>query len=408
LHVVRNAVAHGIEKREERTRAGKAAKGRIELCVERRDHRVAFVCRDDGRGIDVGDVRRVAVQRGIVGAAEAKALSEQAARDLLFLPGFSTSHEVTGLSGRGVGLDVVRETARRFKGEATIASERGRMTCVELRLPVSMSSLTALLVEIGGDVLAIPLEAACGARQVDDGNIVRTGASESIVVDDEVVPFAPLARLLGRTGPQARSRARWSALVLRAEGRSGAVGVDRFRGTREFVMKPLPELAGAIPLVLGASLDADGNAQLMLDPAALLEAARVVREITNEHSPAQRPPILVIDDSLTTRMLEKSILESAGYRVDLATSAEEALEMARRHRYGLFVCDVEMPGMDGYGFVATTRADAVLRETPVIMVTSLSSAEDRKRGIDAGASEFIVKGDFDQGRLLEHIRALIG
>jgi two-component system chemotaxis sensor kinase CheA len=407
MHVVRNAVTHGVEPEAERTRGGKPAVGRVHLHVEQRGHQVVFVCRDDGRGIDVDAVRRTTVARGILGAADAGALAPQAAMQLVFLPGVSTSKEVTDLSGRGVGLDVVRDTARRFKGDAEIRSESGRMTSIEIRVPVSLSSFTALLVEIGGVLHALPLDAAIGALRVQDSEIVRTGGREAIVFGEEAIPFSSMARLLG-VGEPVDTRRAWSAVVLRAGGRLAAIGVDRLLGTTELVIKPLPPLAGTTPLVMGASLDADGNPQLMFDVAALVDATCAAHGIPAERPRSQRSPILVIDDSLTTRMLEQSILESAGYEVDVATSAEEGLEKAHLRRYGLFVCDVEMPGMDGYGFVTTTRADPKFREIPVIMVTSLNAPENRQRGLDAGASEYIVKGEFDQEHLLHRIRSLIG
>jgi len=409
LHVVRNAVAHGIEAPADRARLAKPATGRIHLHVEQRGQQVIFACRDDGRGIDVKAVRRAAVDRGLMNAAEAAALPDHAAMQLVFLPGFSTTKEVTGLSGRGVGLDVVRETAHRFKGGSEVRSELGRMTLIQLRVLVSLSSLVALLVEIGGAVFALPLDSASGALRVGNKDIIRAGGRESVLYRDTAIPFAPMARLLGHEDASEARRGACSAVVLHAGGRMAAIGIDRLLGTSELVIKPLPELAGPVPLVMGASLDADGNAQLMLDPAALIDATNTARgSVIAAEMRRSRPAILVIDDSLTTRMLEQSILESAGYEVDLATSAEEGLEKARQRTYGLFVCDVEMPGMDGYGFVKTTRADPTLREVPVIMVTSLGSTEHRQRGLDAGASEYIVKGEFDQGRLLHHIRALIG
>ncbi len=406
-HVVRNAVAHGMEPEAERIRKGKPAVGRVHLHVAQRGHQVAFVCRDDGRGIDADAVRRTAVARGILSAADAEALTVQAALDLVFLPGVSTSKEVTELSGRGVGLDVVRDTARRFKGDAEVHSEAGHMTSIEIRVPVSLSSLTALLVEIAGVQHALPLDAAVGALRVPSQEILRTGGTESILFGDRVIPFSSMARLLG-SAPTGDARRAWSAVVLRAGGRLAAIGVDRLLGTTELVIKPLPALAGAARLVMGASLDADGNPQLMLDVAALVDTTCAAQGLPPEPVRARPPPILVIDDSLTTRMLEQSILESAGYEVDVAISAEEALEKAYLRPYGLFVCDVEMPGMDGYGFVTTTRADAKLRQVPVIMVTSLNTPENRQRGLDAGASEYIVKGEFDQERLLLRIRTLIG
>jgi two-component system, chemotaxis family, sensor kinase CheA len=408
LHAARNAVAHGIEPAEGRARLGKAAVGRVELSVERRGHQVVFLCRDDGGGIDVGAVRRVAVERRLVSATDAESLSAKDAMQLVFLPGVSTSTEVTELSGRGVGLDVVLETARRFKGDAEVHSEQGRQTSIEIRVPVSLSSVSSLLVDVGGVTHALPLDAAIGAVRVSNEEIVRAGDKQTILAGERAVPFSPLAHLLGLGEGNGIVRRACSAIVLRAGGRLAAIGVDRLLGTTELVMKPLPALAGSVPLVMGASLDADGNPQLVLDAGALVAAACAAYGSTTDRAGPQRPPILVIDDSLTTRMLEQSILESAGYEVDLATSAEEALEKARQRGYGLFVCDVEMPGMDGYGFVTATRADANLREVPVIMVTSLNAPENRQRGLDAGASEYIVKGEFDQGRLLHRIRALIG
>jgi two-component system chemotaxis sensor kinase CheA len=406
-HVVRNAVTHGIESEAERTRGGKPPVGSIRLQVEQRGHQVVFVCHDDGQGIDVQAVRGVALARGLLNETEATTLSAEVAMQLVFLPGVSTSKSVTELAGRGVGLDVVRDTARRFKGDAEIRSELGRATSVEIRVPVSLSSLAALLVEVDGAVHALPLDAATAALRVPGEDVLRTGDRETIVVSEEAIPFVPLGRLLGsaKTGDV---RGSWSAVVLRAGGRRAAVGVDRILGTSETIVKPLPRLSGAAPLVMGASFDADGDPQLMLDGNALVEAACSARGPVQTVQASARSPILVIDDSLTTRMLEQSILESAGYEVDVASSAEEALTKARSRRYGLFVCDVEMPGMDGYGFVTTTRANAELRETPVIMVTSLSTPENRQRGLDAGASDYIVKGEFDQARLLDRIRSLIG
>ena len=180
------------------------------------------------------------------------------------------------------------------------------------------------------------------------------------------------------------------------------------------MLRPLPALAGPVPIAAGASLDADGNPQLVVDPRALVEAAHATDHAARPRleSPKETPTILVVDDSLTTRMLEQAILESAGYEVDLATSAEEGLAKARARNgegpYGLFLVDVEMPGIDGFEFVARTRADPVLRSTPAILVTSRDAPQDRRRGEDVGARAYIVKGEFDQGHLLKVIRQLIG
>jgi two-component system chemotaxis sensor kinase CheA len=200
-------------------------------------------------------------------------------------------------------------------------------------------------------------------------------------------------------------------VVVQAEGRSVALGVERLLGAANIVMRALPSVVEADPVVAGASLDADGLPQLVLDPAGLVACAERSRGETphaDAEADAPRAPILVIDDSLTTRMLEQSILEAAGYQVELAVSAEDGLLKAHARRYSLFIVDVEMPGMDGFGFVAKTRADPVLRDIPAILVTSRDAVDDRLRGQQVGASAYVIKGEFDQMQLLQTIRTLIG
>jgi two-component system chemotaxis sensor kinase CheA len=194
---------------------------------------------------------------------------------------------------------------------------------------------------------------------------------------------------------------------VQAGPRLVAIGADRLAGTSDVVVRPLPPFVEAVAAVAGAALDAEGNPQLVLDPAGIVAAVDGAAAAPGEAAPAARAPILVVDDSLTTRMLEQSILESAGYDVELAVSAEQALELARARRYGLFVVDVEMPGMDGFEFVRVTRADP-RTAAPAILVTSRAAPEDRQRGLDAGASAYVVKSEFDQGRLLAKIAELLG
>ncbi len=406
LHVVRNAVAHGVEPEAERLSAGKAAAGRVSLEVERRGSRVAFVCRDDGRGIDVETLQRQAVAAGVVSASGPLAATDLF--QLLLKGGLTTTRAVTELSGRGVGLDVVRETAARLNGEVTIESEAGRGTRVELCVPVSLSSLAGLVVDAGGVASVVPLDAVRRTLRLADTDIARAPESDSIVYEGKVIPFLPLARALRRPVASTRERRHWSAVVVHSGSALAALGVDRLVGTEVVVVKPLPSRLDVDPVVAGASLDAEGTPQLVLDPGALVEAANAGRGALAEQDVAPRLPVLVIDDSLTTRMLEQSILESAGYEVALATSAEAGLLEARRRRYGLFVVDVEMPGMDGFEFVARTRTDPGLRDIPAILVTSRDSPEDRRRGEEAGARGYIVKGEFDQGYLLQTIRELLG
>lgn len=408
LHVVRNAVAHGIEPGPERAAAGKPPAGIVRLEVERRGSRITFICSDDGRGVDVEAVRRAAVRRGLLSAAEAAALDAPQAIQLLLRGGVTTTREVTEVSGRAVGLDVARDTVARLRGDIRIQSEPGRGTSVALRAPLTLSASTSLLIEAEGVVASIPLDAVEGVRGISDREIARSPDGDSIACGGRRIPFLPLARALGLPGaapPDGRAR---FAVLVRHGPASAAVGVDRLLGAAGVVGQALPALAEADALVAGASLDAEGCPRLALDPGGLVEAVHAAKGSGTGSPAARRPPILVVDDSLTTRMLEQSILESAGYEVELAVSAEEALARARRRRHGLFLVDIEMPGMDGFELVERTRADPALRETPAILVTSRGSPEDRRRGLEAGARAYIVKSEFDQDHLLRTIRELMG
>lgn len=403
VQLVRNAVAHGIEPSHEREASGKSAVGSVALDISRRGRRVVFACRDDGRGVDLEAVRRVVERKGWL-SKETHGLGADALVELLLKGGISTSQAVTELAGRGIGLDVVRDAATQIGGSVAVRTERGQGTTVELVAPVSVASLQALLVDAGGVTAALPLDAVRATLRVGSEAIAHTTRGESLLYEGRSIPFLMLARLLSDLPAQAFGRAS-PAVIIEGTGGAAAIGVDRLLGTTGVVLRPLPDLARADAVIAGASLDAEGNPQLVLDPDALIAEAGHERS-TDPTAPRARRPILIIDDSLTTRMLEQSILESAGHSVDLATSAEEALELARRKHYALFLVDVEMPGMDGFTFIEQTRADPALRDIPSILVTSRGSPEDRARGRQAGAQAYIVKSEFDQAELLRCIATL--
>lgn len=404
VQIVRNAVAHGIESEAERRAAGKPAAGRVTIEVSRRGRRIVFECRDDGRGVDLEAVRRVAAQRGLLDA-QASGLDAAALVRLLMRGGITTAAVVTETSGRGVGLDVVREAVEALSGEVTVRTQAGEGARFELAVPLSMAALEVLVAEVGAAVVTIPFDAVRRSMLIAGGEITHTAAGATIVYDKAAIPFLALPKALyGEPSPAGRG---WPVVVVAGQEGLAAIGVDRLLGAAKVVMRPLPELAFASAMVAGASLDAEGNPQLVLDPDGLVAQAR--RGDAGAPEPeAAALPVLIIDDSLTTRMLEQSILESAGYDVEMATSGEEGLEFARRKTYALFLVDVEMPGMDGFTFVAHIRLDPALRDIPAILVTSRDAPEDLQRGRDAGAQGYIVKSQFDQAELLAMIRRLAG
>jgi two-component system chemotaxis sensor kinase CheA len=400
--IVRNAVAHGIEPTADRLAAGKPAGGRVRLQVSQNAGQVVFSCTDDGRGVDLDAVRRELSRDH----PDPSRLDDQQVLDRLAFGGVSTAGTVSEVSGRGIGLDVVRDAATRLGGRVTIRTRPGAGTTIDLTTPLSLSAQDVLLVD-DGTAMALPLAAVRETARVRADDITAGLGGELLRYRDQDLPFLPLAAALGDDTATGRSQPVWSAVIL--TGRTGpvAIGVRRLIGTATIAIRPLPRSAPVDPLISGIWLDVDTRARLVLDPAVLAAAATRHRSITVA-APVPLAPILIVDDSLTTRMLEQSVLESAGYRVELAASAEEGLLMATRTPYALVLVDVEMPGMDGFAFVEQTRARPELRHLPCILVTSRASAQDRRRGLEAGAKAHIDKREFHQGTLLSRISELLG
>ncbi len=326
IQLVRNAVAHGIETEAQRIAAGKPAAGLVTVNVVRRGARVLFECRDDGRGIDLAAVRRAAIASGVLSSSATEPASEELVR-ILLRGGVSTSAAVTDVAGRGVGLDVVREAMERLGGDISVNIDPGRGTAFVLSIPSSITSIPVLLVEAGNgeSTMAIPLDAVRQSLRLAPGDIARAAAGASILHEQHAVPFIPLAAALDSSRWSVGRG--WTAIVIAGSGCVGAIGVERLVGTARMIARPLPAHLKSSPLAVGAALDGEGHPQLILDPDGLIAAAHGARAAEPHAAPSRRP-VLVIDDSLTTRMLEKSILESAGYEVDVASCAEDGLDFA--------------------------------------------------------------------------------
>ncbi|MGZ3461794.1 MAG: response regulator, partial [Archangium sp.] len=314
---------------------------------------------------------------------------------------------ITEVSGRGVGLDVVRDTVRRLKGEVHLSSRLGSGTCLTLEVPLTLASLEVLSVEAGGQRLLVPLESLSGAIHLPAEAVTWTGARACISYAGEVLPFLALVDAMGSAGGAQRPRA-WSVLVLDA-GAAGraAVGVEKLLGISRRVSRPLPATVPHLPLVAGASFDEQGVPLLLLDTAGLVRLVQAgASGGAPKARPAQRHLILVVDDSVTTRMLEKSILEAAGYQVELAASGEEGLEKIQRGGHSLLIVDVEMPGLTGLDVTRRIRSMPALQSLPILMVSSLATEEDKRRGREAGVSAYIVKGEFQQHGFLDLVARL--
>jgi two-component system chemotaxis sensor kinase CheA len=399
VQLVRNAVAHGIETPDERARAGKPAEGRVAIDVALLGSRIAITCQDDGRGIDLEAVRRSAVRHG-VSTERARELDRDQLIGLVLRGGLTTSSEVTTLAGRGIGLDIVREAAHVLGGEVTARTSAGG-TAFRIVVPTSVAAVSALALGAGDRIAAVPLAAVRRVTRVASAPVLRGPDGLTVAFDDVTIAFAPLSRLLREPGDAYRS-----IVIVQAGDQLAAIGADRVLGVEDVVVRSLPPGAPIDPIVWGVALDAEGLPRPVLEPSALIAAVRALPPASLVAT--LRPlPILVVDDSLTTRMLEQSILESAGYEVELACSAEEGLVKVVQRGYGLILVDVEMPGMDGFGFIAELRSRPELAAIPALLVTSRNRPEDRQRGVAVGAQGYVVKGDFDQTVLLDMIRRLV-
>jgi two-component system chemotaxis sensor kinase CheA len=411
IQLVRNAVAHGIEMPPQRSAAGKSPAGRIRLQVERRGYRAYFRCTDDGAGVDIEAVRRALHKKGTA-ITDAQKLDAAGLMAALLKGGVSTTSVVTEISGRGIGLNLVSEAMQRLNGEVIVRTESGLGATVELWVPLTLAALEVLVVESVGHVVTLPLDAVKRTMRIVPEDIVYAPQGQLIVYEGQQIPFAPLrlGALQKKSRVQSTSTVRpMTAVILSAADTISAVAVERLCGIDTVVLRPLPAACPADPLILGVHLDGEGNPRMVLDPEVLVKQRYRNDAENGAHIGAVNAatPILIIDDSLTTRMLESSILESAGFTVEMASSAEEGLDMAHRNLYALFLVDVEMPGMDGFSFVERTQTDPLLRDVPSVLVTSRDSAEDRRRAKDCGARAHIIKGEFDQAEFLQRVAELV-
>ncbi len=422
-HLVRNAIDHGIEAPMQREVAGKPAHGILRLRAEQRGDRLVLEVSDDGKGIDVKALRQAAVERGMLSEHEAAALSDEEALELMFRPGLSTAHKVSSISGRGVGMDVVRKNIEQLRGVIQVHTELGQGARFTMTLPLTLSTSNVLLVQTAGQVIALPLMNVERIMRVNSAQVGAIENKPAIHLDDRLLPLFDLAHLLELPGASAQQAERFPVVIVGLADRRLAVRVDTLLSTQEVVIKPMGRQVRRVRNIAGAAVLGNGQVVLILNMADLMK--------TMQNRPAQSPPtvsapsrsqarrVLVVDDSITTRTLVKHILRNAEYDVVTAADGLEAWQMLSENEGtdqqvaqsllpDVIVSDINMPNMDGFALTEAVKRDPRLARIPVILVTSLDSPEDRVRGMEAGADAYIVKSSFDQRELLETIERLIG
>jgi len=413
IHLVRNAIDHGIEPPEARQQTGKPRRGRVKVTIAAAEGGRLEICvEDDGRGLDLGRVREAAVRARLLSPEAAQALMDEAALDLVYRSGVSTSPIITDVSGHGLGLAIVKEHVERLGGQIRLATGAGTGTAVRMTLPATVVTFRGLLVQAGGQLFLLPTDAVERAIRVAREEIQGVEGREVICRNGHPLPVLALSRLLRlpeRESEPAGSKI--SCVVVRTGEERVGLLIEGLLGSREVLVKELRPPLVRVKNVSAAGLLGTGQVVLILRPADLLKS---IHEAPRPTAPAaareeaKRPKvILVVDDSITTRTMERNLLEAAGYQVRVAVDGIEAWTLLRSEAFDLVVSDVDMPRMDGLDLTARIRADRKLGELPVVLVTALESREDKERGIEVGANAYLVKSSFDQSNLLDIIRRLL-
>lgn len=412
-HLLRNAVDHGVEAPEVRVAQGKPARATIRIDVRGGEgNSVGIVVADDGAGIDVQALRQACLeQEGPVDAC-AEGLEGEQLLELASRSGVSTSPLITDISGRGLGLAIVREKVEALGGRVTMQTRAGEGTAFAIALPLRLASFRGVLVVAAGRQFVVPTAGVERVVRLAAGDALTVKNRPAVVVDDVALPLVALAQILELEAGTEEAATQTVLILAGSEGRVGCA-VDEIVGEQEVSIKALRPPLVRVPNVSGVTILGSGAVIPVLDVADLAKSAGRRKQAAStpphpdETARPVRRSVLVADDSITSRMLLKSILETAGYAVLTAVDGVDALSQLRMAEIDAVVSDVDMPRMDGFTLTERIRADARLAELPMVLVTSLSSAEDRERGVDAGANAYIVKSSFDQSNLLEALARLL-
>jgi two-component system, chemotaxis family, sensor histidine kinase and response regulator WspE len=415
-HLLRNAVDHGIGTPAERQELGKPATGSIRVEASHSGGMLVMEVSDDGRGIDPEAIRRMVVEKGLTTEELAIKLTEPELLEFLFLPGFTMKEVVTEISGRGVGLDVVQTTIKEVGGSVRISSQLGQGTKFQLQLPLTLSVLRTLVVEIAGEPYAFPITRIHKVLKLARESLESVEGREHFTFGEEQVGLVSARQVLGLEESSPTEPDLSVVVIGESHGRCGLV-VDRFLGERELVIRALDPRLGKVKDISAAALTADQS------PVLIIDVEDIVRSIDNlvsggrlthvsRHgalSVAKRQKcVLVVDDSLTVRELERKLIESKGYKVETAVDGMDAWNAVRTGQYDLIVTDVDMPRLDGIELVTLIKKDLRLNSLPTLIVSYKDREEDRCRGLDAGADYYLTKASFHDATLLHAVQDLIG
>ena len=417
-HLIRNALDHGLETPDGRRAAGKLPVGTIRLEVRHRAGMLQIVLADDGRGIDPARLRAKVVERGLTTSTMAAQLSETELLDFLFLPGFSTKEHVSEVSGRGVGLDVVQTMVHAVRGSVRVISRVGKGTRFVLQLPITVSVIRALIVEIGGEPYAFPLNRIDRIFMLNRADLRELEGKQHAMLDDQPIGLVEATRVFGLPADHVPGvRDLLPVVVASDRNHRFGVVVERFLGERDLRVSPLDARLGKVPNFNSSSVLENGWPVLVVDIEDLIRSidnllsGRQLGKLTARETERQvraRKRVLIVDDSITVRELERQLLENQGYTVDVAIDGVDGWNAVRSGHYDLVVSDIDMPRMDGIQLVEHIKGDARLKTIPVVIVSYKDREEDRIRGLDAGANAYLTKSSFHDQTFLKTVADLIG
>jgi two-component system chemotaxis sensor kinase CheA/two-component system sensor histidine kinase and response regulator WspE len=407
VHLVRNCVDHGIETPEERGEAGKPRIGKIVLSARTDGDLLAVTVEDDGRGISPAKVRAAALRKGIIGEQQAASLSARSALDLIFQPGFSTREQAGETSGRGVGLDVVRKRVTSLGGSVTVESEPGKGARFTLRMPQSLSLMKVLLVRIDEDVYGLPAVDVDSVGRLDPSQTTDVAGIRAVRYRGRLIPVVALGPLLSLNGGPRSKRPLVAHVLHGTEG--AAVVVDGLFGEREVAVKAPGAFLKGMRFVTGAAALEDGRVALLLSTPDLVQAARrLASPSMSRGRDRRRLRLLLVDDSAIAREAEAALLRSLGHEVDEAVDGEDGWQKLQSGAYHLLVTDVQMPVLDGIDLTRRVKATPRFSKLPIVILSSLSAPEERRRGVDAGADAYLVKGELEAESFAATLERLTG
>jgi two-component system chemotaxis sensor kinase CheA len=411
VHLVRNCIDHGIETPKQREEKGKPPRATIRIAIfPKSADKVEIVVSDDGAGIDVQKVQAASLKMGLVSEEDAKKMDDRQTATLIFKSGLSTSAMITEISGRGLGLAIVREKAEKVGGTVSVETEPGSGTKFRLMLPLTLARFRGIQVRVGESLFVLPTRRVRRVLQVSREEIKSAENRETIQINDRAFSVVRLSDVLEITqiNTEADPKRKIPVVVLTWAGEQIGFFVDEILDEQEVLVKSLGKQLPHVRNIAGATVLGTGKVLPVLNVADLMHSAVKIARVSAACETEEAPKsILVAEDSITSRTLLKNILEFAGYKVKTAIDGAEALAVLATEPFDLVVSDVEMPRMSGFDLTARIRADKRLAELPVVLVTALDSRPDREHGVDVGASAYIVKSSFDQGNLLEVVRRLI-